>query len=76
MNLASPNVTVIDVSEYMLNSFDLEERKEFYFKTDFHWNPYGAFTAARYLSKTMVEEGLLEVDADLEDFWWKDYSER
>ncbi|MBO5666322.1 MAG: hypothetical protein J6S45_02630, partial [Firmicutes bacterium] len=73
---ALEDVNTIDVSEYMLNSFDLEERKDFYFKTDFHWNPYGAFQAARYISKTMVEEGLLETDAALEDFWWKDYSER
>ena len=69
-------VTVIDVSDYMLNSFDLEERKNFYFKTDFHWNPYGAFVAARHISASMAEKGLLSTDADLDDFWWKDYSER
>ena len=70
------DVTTIDVSEYMLETFDLEERKNFYFKTDFHWNPYGAFVAARHISASMVEQGILETDASLEDFWWKDYSER
>lgn len=63
------DITTIDVSEYMLETFDLEERKNFYFKTDFHWNPYGAFVAARHISASMVEQGILETDASLEDFW-------
>ena len=49
------DVTTIDVSEYMLETFELEERKNFYFKTDFHWNSYGAFVAARHISASMVE---------------------
>jgi hypothetical protein len=48
----------IDISDYLTTQYSTEERRQMCYRTDFHWNSYGAFTAAEYIAKEMSAAGL------------------
>ena len=50
----------------------LDDYREFYFKTDHHWNCFGAYQGYRELMKLLdIEEPLLEpVEVAPEPLWW------
>ncbi len=65
----------LDVGQYFLESFSLEQREELYYRTDFHWNDYGAYKAAEWICRELETEGLLD-SAGLpvtEDFSWDSF---
>ncbi len=53
------SVKVIDVSGYFTGAFSLEEREEMYFRTDFHWNAWGAYNASDYIQRVMCSNGTI-----------------
>lgn len=74
--LQTVDLLTVDVTQQFLQTCDPEQRMQMYYKTDFHWNAYGAFLAADYIEDTMRAEGILapcdEVDAS--DFLWEDFT--
>ena len=69
-----PGLLAVDVAGEFLTNYSASERESFYFKTDFHWNPRGAFVASADLAAAMQENGLLDgvVLPAAEDFAWQD----
>ena len=69
-----PGLLAVDVAGEFLTNYSASERESFYFKTDFHWNPRGAFAASADLAAAMQENGLLDgvVLPAAEDFAWQD----
>lgn len=59
---------VIDIGSYFTDSFSVDERESFYYRTDFHWNDLGAFRAAEYIAVSLGD-GAVPSDAD---FLWRD----
>ena len=53
-------VKTLDVGGYLLETYSLKERMQMYYRTDFHWNSYGAFLAAQYIGEEMAATGLLD----------------
>lgn len=51
---------VLDLETTLTARYSLNERRDFYYRTDFHWNDRGAFRAAEALAAGMQEQGLLE----------------
>ena len=61
-----------------LLSYSLEQRSKFYFKTDFHWNELGAYTACEYIAEQLADMGYIKkssVPKD-DDFIWTNYTGR
>ena len=66
-------ISFIDCCKYM-QSFDLEERSKFFYKTDMHWNEYGAFIASEHVADQLAETHRINhssVPKD-SDFIWSD----
>lgn len=55
-------VKVIDVSEYFCNTFTNEKLEEFYYKTDFHWNAFGAYEAACFIQERFLTDKIIAND--------------
>lgn len=51
---------VFDLETTLTTRYSLSERRDFYYRTDFHWNDRGAFRAAEAIAAGMQEQGLLE----------------
>ena len=51
-----PGLLAVDVAGEFLTNYSASERESFYFKTDFHWNPRGAFAASTDLAAAMQEK--------------------
>ena len=68
------SLTVIDVGQHFLQTYSPEERMTMYYRTDFHWNDYGAFLAVSYISREMAAIGLLDTAAvpSEGDFLWQE----
>ena len=57
-----------------IRSFPLEERANFFYKTDFHWNEYGAYVAADYIAQNLAATKIISktsIPTD-NDFIWSD----
>ena len=57
-----------------IRSFPLEERANFFYKTDFHWNEYGAYVAADYIAQNLAATKTIRktsIPKD-SDFIWTD----
>lgn len=67
-------VVMVDIGSYFNQKFTLEQRKNLYYKTDFHWNHQGAFQAASYIGQTMVEKDIMDTALTEEQFTWQDYT--
>ncbi len=69
-------IEAVDIGTYFLNNFSLEERMKMYYKTDLHWSFEGAYNAAAYTCKSMMEAGILKCDTlpDRDDFIWQDFT--
>ena len=69
---------VLDLETTLTARYSLSERRDFYYRTDFHWNDRGAFRAAEALAAGMQEQGLLEgVTLPTEaDFSWDELNRR
>ncbi len=65
--LTQSPIRVIDVQKYFNTNFSLEDRKQFYFKTDFHWNALGAYAAMQCIQNTMVQSGSLDEQEQFQD---------
>lgn len=52
-SLSIPKENIIDIVDFFRTEFSLEERDNFYFKSDFHWNAQGAITAFSAVYKQM-----------------------
>lgn len=70
-------VKTLDVGGYLLETYSLKERMQMYYRTDFHWNSYGAFLAAQYIGEEMAATGLLDgvTLPTSEDFHWEELGE-
>ena len=63
----------INCCDYLRN-FPLEERADFFYKTDFHWNEYGAYIAADYIAQNLAATHTIKktsIPKDT-DFIWSD----
>lgn len=66
-------VPKINCCDY-IRSFPLEERANFFYKTDFHWNEYGAYVAADYIAQNLAATKTIRktsIPKD-SDFIWTD----
>lgn len=73
--LDAAEIPAIDVGKVFLE-LPLAERKDCYYKTDFHWNHRGACLAAEEICGRLAELGILEPEAlpNANAFLWKDLS--
>lgn len=71
--LDSAGIPAIDVGK-VFRELSLAERKDCYYKTDFHWNHRGACLAAEDICGHLAELGFLEPEAlpDADAFLWKE----
>lgn len=66
-------VPKINCCDY-IRSFPLKERANFFYKTDFHWNEYGAYIAADYIAQNLAATKTIRktsIPKD-SDFIWTD----
>lgn len=71
--LDAAKIPAIDVGK-VFRELPLAERKDCYYKTDFHWNHRGAYLAAEDICRSLSELGYLD-SKDLPDanaFLWKE----
>lgn len=45
----------VNIDEYFLKTFDKKTLESFYFKTDHHWNVFGAYEGFKHIMKTLGE---------------------
>ncbi len=67
------SIPKIDCCSYIRN-FPLRERANFFYKTDFHWNEYGAYVAADYIAQNLAATRTIRktsIPKDF-DFIWTD----
>ncbi len=57
-------VQVIDVADYMRNSFSTAEKEQQWYKTDYHWNASGAASAAEYIIDQMFQAKIISAPLD------------
>lgn len=71
------NIPTINTVPEIL-SHSLQQRSKYYFKTDFHWNELGAFTASEYAAKQLAEMGYIRKDSvpTDEQFEWRNLTGR
>jgi len=71
--LKSERVSFIDCCSYM-QAFPLEERAKFFYKTDMHWNEYGAFVASEYIAESLADTNRIKRSSvpTESDFIWTD----
>ncbi len=70
-------LTVLDIGDALTSRYSPRECRDFYYRTDFHWNHRGAFRAAEQIALGMQEAGLLDgVTLPTEgDFLWQELGE-
>lgn len=66
-------LTLID-AEPPLVTGPLAERKQYFYRTDFHWNARGAFAASHEIAQQLAGAGLIAADSvpQAEDFLWSE----
>lgn len=71
------NIPVINTCKYF-QSLDMEEIEKSYYKTDYHWNNYGAYNASEFLIKNLANQHVINKTAVpvKEDFVWTDLTGR
>ena len=67
----------IDAAGYLHDNYTLGERQDMFYRTDFHWNFHGAFTAAEYIGRELEARGFLNgaTAPTAEDFVWTEYAQ-
>jgi len=75
--LSKNNISYVDCCDYM-QSQSLEERSKYFYKTDMHWNEYGAYTASKYLANELASFGRIDESSVPSDsaFAWTDFTGR
>jgi len=65
----------IDLCSVFLDNYSQDELKDFYFKTDFHWNSKGGYNAAKAIGGELKDLGLIENLPRTSDFVWVDFTD-
>ena len=72
--LEANGLDCIDICSYFLDDFRQDELQDFYFKSDFHWNPKGGYYAGVGMGEGLKELGYIENLPLTSDFQWIDFS--
>lgn len=62
------NINIIDLTSEFNNKFTEEEREEFYFKTDHHWNSKGAYEGFKIIVDKISKNNNLKIEIEDEDY--------
>lgn len=66
--LDNENINVLDLSEKFINNFSEEELKQLYFKTDHHWNGFGAFIGFKFIVEYLNDTIGSNIKIDEKDY--------
>ena len=67
-SLNEDNINVIDLTDEINNKFTQEEREDFYFKTDHHWNSKGAYEGFKIIVDKISKNNNLDIEIKDEDY--------
>ena len=67
----------VNCDDYFL-TYPLQQRAKFYFKTDFHWNEFGAYTACEYFARNLARMRYIRESSvpEAEAFSWTNMTGR